>query len=777
MTNEKSGIPCLCENIYRHQYYYAKVFLLCLLTACATIVPFIWRGHGIFTVVDDFNYQQFAFNIASNQAIKSGEVFWSWYTDLGSDFIGSFSFYTLGSPFFWLSLLFAPSFFPYLVGPLLILKYCVAGLTSFAFIARFVRNKDYAVIGALLYAFSSFQTGNLMFNHFHDVAAFFPLLLIGLEEIIEHKKYGCFALTMGLNALINYFFFIGEVIFIALYFCIRWLIPDFKRTVRFVPKCLFEGAAGVGLAAVLFIPSVLFTLNNPRSDRFIYGAYAAFFDPSRYLALLKSVLLPADMMADPVTQYGTGYSSCFAYLPLVGISLVVVYLLHYKSDWLSRIAKACAVIACIPILNSVFYGLNEMYYARWFYMPLLMFALMSAIVIERRREIPTTKGLLVTGVFLILLVLFSAVYPWTKEIESAVVHGKLFALYVLAAAGGLLITKLLLLCRFSDKQYCTLMIAFVVLVSVSLGFVNIYKQQQLKWENQNPTAVYNTVVKRALNIKLPDEQNYRISMDLNYYNFAMMNQTPSINSFTSTLEGSIFEFYDALGIDRNVISTPKGEGIKPLLSVKYDVTAARDGQRKEVSAYDDGTATTYVYERADFIPLGFTYNYYVFKDGFLSVPEDVRSRVLLKAVVLADEQTAAASGLRPLPEEEMNKVSAQDMLNDISERKKESSVEFRRSSKGFEAVIGADAHKLAYFSVPYNSAWKASVNGKRVDVINSLGMMAVRVEAGENVIQFKYEPFGLKLGIIVFIASAMVLACYRVIFWRKSKKAMPSSSR
>mgnify|MGYP002234134056 CR=1 FL=1 len=59
------------------------------------------------------------------------------------------------------------------------LKTAVAALTSYAYIARFVRNKDYAVIGALLYAFSGFTTYNVFFNHFHEAIAFFPLLLIG----------------------------------------------------------------------------------------------------------------------------------------------------------------------------------------------------------------------------------------------------------------------------------------------------------------------------------------------------------------------------------------------------------------------------------------------------------------------------------------------------------------------------------------------------------------------------------------------------------------------
>ena len=115
-----------------------------------------------------------------------------------------YSFYNLGSPFFWLSLLFPGAVFPYLIGPLLILKCGVAGLTSYAFLQRYVKNKNYAVIAALLYAFSGYQSMNLLYNHFHDVVALFPLLLFTLDEMMENRRVGWFALAVALNALVNF---------------------------------------------------------------------------------------------------------------------------------------------------------------------------------------------------------------------------------------------------------------------------------------------------------------------------------------------------------------------------------------------------------------------------------------------------------------------------------------------------------------------------------------------------------------------------------------------
>ena len=40
----------------------------------------------------------------------------------------------------------------------------------------------------------------------------FPLLLIGLDEFMDHNTKGVFALAVFLNAMVNYFFFFGEVL-------------------------------------------------------------------------------------------------------------------------------------------------------------------------------------------------------------------------------------------------------------------------------------------------------------------------------------------------------------------------------------------------------------------------------------------------------------------------------------------------------------------------------------------------------------------------------------
>ena len=83
--------------------YYKKAFFVALAMAAVLFLPFLIIDSGVFVFYGDYNAQQIPFYRLCNDAIKSGELFWNWNTDLGADFIGSYSFYTLGSPFFWLS--------------------------------------------------------------------------------------------------------------------------------------------------------------------------------------------------------------------------------------------------------------------------------------------------------------------------------------------------------------------------------------------------------------------------------------------------------------------------------------------------------------------------------------------------------------------------------------------------------------------------------------------------------------------------------------------------
>lgn len=250
------GVSLFSAKITDKQLY-IKTFLIAFVTSFIIFIPFIIFDGGYFFFYGDFNVQQIPFYMLCHDLVQQGDIFWDWNTDLGTNFIGSYSFYLLGSPFFWITLLFPSKAVPYLIAPLIMLKISLAATFACMFIRRFVNNPVYASLGGLLYAFSGFSIYNIFFNHFHEAMVIFPLLLLSLEELIENNRKGFFALCVFFSVTMNYFFFAGQVVFVVIYFFIRLFSKSWNIKPRHFFQIGFEAVIGLLLSATIILPPLL----------------------------------------------------------------------------------------------------------------------------------------------------------------------------------------------------------------------------------------------------------------------------------------------------------------------------------------------------------------------------------------------------------------------------------------------------------------------------------------------------------------------------------------
>ena len=148
----------------KEKIYYKKSFFTALIMAAVMFLPFLIIDQGYFTYYGDYNSQQIPFFKHCIELLHNGTSGWDWSTDLGANFVGSYSYYTLGSPFFWFMCLFPSAISQYLMAPLLCVKIALFSLFGFIYIRRFVNKPQTALIGGLLYAFSSFNIYNIFFQ-------------------------------------------------------------------------------------------------------------------------------------------------------------------------------------------------------------------------------------------------------------------------------------------------------------------------------------------------------------------------------------------------------------------------------------------------------------------------------------------------------------------------------------------------------------------------------------------------------------------------------------
>ena len=373
----------------RNGHFFLFTFLVGLITAAALFIPFIVYQGGVFYYYGDFNVQEIPFYQMLHSSVKSGELGWNHLTDLGSDTISSYSFYLLGSPFFWLTIPFDNDFVPNLIGPLLILKFACASGAAYLFLQRYVKYKPFAVLGGLLYAFSGFSIYNVFFFHFHEPMIMFPLLLAALDCFLYDRRRGLFAVAVFAACVVNYYFFVGQVLFVVMYYLMVTLTKTYKFKITEFLLLALEVAIGFAATAFILLPSVLGLMGNPRLDTFPKDWNALVHDkPQRYWLSVLAFFFPADMPAMPTftPESNCKWASVAGWLPLFGMTGVIAYLQLKKRDWIKKLICLLILFAMVPVLNSMFQMLNtSIYYARWYYMLVLLFVLATVRAVENRR--------------------------------------------------------------------------------------------------------------------------------------------------------------------------------------------------------------------------------------------------------------------------------------------------------------------------------------------------------------------------------------------------------
>ena len=798
--NVKNKRPAVISRIlgsplFKGEPRYLFVLAVGFITAFAVMLPFLLYDSGYFIMYGDFNVQQYPFYMHAHDAILGGEIGWDFKTDLGVNFIGSYSFYNLGSPFFLLTLLLPSGAVPYAIGPLLALKIGCAGMTGYAYIRRFTRCDEYAVLGGLMYAFSGFSVFNMFFNHFHEPMVFFPLMLIALEELMVNDRKGWFAATVAINVFVNYYFFVAEVVFIVIYFFVRLaLCTEWKVTPWKFAAIAFEAVLGFGMAGFMVLPSVWEVSGNPRAAEKLYGWNAVVYPNSqRYLNILEAFFFPPDLPARPnfTPDSNTKWGSLAAWLPLFGMTGVIGWLQCRKGHWLRRMIIICFFMAFIPMLNAAFQLFSATYYVRWLFMFTLMNALATVMAlgntdIDWDRAYKWSVGITL-GIALPLGLMLKKEADY--ENGSAAEYGLIaykdrFWIYVAIVMLSLMLLSLII--RFIKKNDRQTVYALSM-----VGIMGIYFCTLFIFNGQGKTLSYDSreyVIPNALsrggNIHLDDlhDAQYRVDFYKDMDNMGMFWDTSCIQAFHSIVPNSVIDFYTTVGVQRGVGSRPEVEryAIRSLLSVKYLFDNAEKGR---FSTSDSGQPTQTdpkmpgwsllkteagynIWQNDCYIPMGFTYDYYITEREFeKTFSKTERGNVMLRAIVLTDEQEASYSHLLQALPADRTSFNESSYKDDCRNRAEMSCNSFTVGNSSFSATINQEKPNLVFFSIPYHEGWKAYVNGKATPVEKvNVGFMAVECGAGFSEIRFEFETPMLQLGATVSFCCILAFAFYVLFF-------------
>lgn len=714
----------------RHPYWCA--FLMSAILGVLMMLPNIISGKGIFSWIADYSTQEIPFNTHLSEIAKSGEeTLWEPHNDLGASTIGSYSFYNLTSPFVMVLWLFPASWIPYLLGIMYIVKYGLAGLTAYMFLSRVLRQKKYALLGSLFYAFSGFQFANMLFYHFHDCVALFPLLLYALDGLIKENKRVIFALVVALNLFTNYFFFIGEVVFLLIFYTVLCVTKYYKFTWKKFFQIALESLIGVGLGCVVLIPSILFVLNNPRVSN--GWTMKSMFVPtgSTILEIIRAFIMPSQSMTYHAIINQHNWSSIEMYLPFVGSVLWLAYLCKKPKNPFSILTFVLSVFLIVPILNSTFVAFTTEWYGRWLYMFTLILSLLSAKALEDRIDLK--KGLVGTGVLFVIFMILSHYY--IRQGSTLIYDEKLFVLTLAIFA----INIISLACLKRAYLFDGVVIGVCAYIVIYGGY-NCWLHRSI-----------NTVVAMEKDEKILQGSDYNVRYNEEMYNGAYFAHRMSATTWNSNIEGTAFKFYESLDILRGVATKiPLDDHeLNDFLSVKY-IIANNSIDEDAIAGYrlktQEGNLS--LYENVDYLPFGIDYDMYITSDEFASMNAEERRKTLKRAVVLTDDQVSVY----------------QNFLKHYNQKLRTSNItknNFELIDNGFKADVSLTKDSLVVYTFAYSDNFNATVNGEPAQLIEvDNGLIGIKLHQGENHLEVVYQDKGFQVGLAIFITSLVALVCY-----------------
>ena len=782
---------------------YLFLFFTSFVSMIIILLPDIIKNHGLFLYAGDYFFQQIPFYYHASDVVHNYKIGWDWYTDLGSDFITSYSYYLTGSVFFWLISWLSADHIIYAMPLMIAFKTAIGSVGAFAYIRRYVNNNSSALIGAYLYAFSGYQMTSLVFNTFHDITALFPFLILAFDMLILENKKAFFAFMVGLVALTNYFFFVGTVLFIVIYYIIKCVKKEFAFSVRKFLLIVFESVLGTGIAAVILFPTFKVLSSADRVGNILYGVdLVSYSDNTIIPKILQSLFIipdpPSKAMLFESHINNNNWASISLYLPFFAVTGVAVYLKNNKKEWLSTMLAICFIIALVPAFNSMFSLFNSSYYARWYYMPVLLMALATSKSIDRKYDF--NYGIKAEIFGIVVLVMISC-FPnkVIKQSERLLqftedeydTELKFFSMSKIPVVFWQCIVfaavSLLLLYVFNQKQFfkdekikktIPVLISFVLVTNI-IYLNNSVLSMNAAYEGD---VFYNNSL--GFEPELDDDNAYRTTHINNkaFSNFSMCWGIMNAGCFHSVESNESDEFYYQIKGEKRLVLSDYTESDYPafgLLSVKYIFNPStgddlnvekKNADLKGCSLYDK-QGPYYIYKNDHFIPFGFSYDYCIDNDlleKYLDDNVDETNRyqykmlAMMRALVLDKSDIEKYKNyIDPLPESMLDNLDEKTYFSDCDTRKKSCCSSFDYDSNGYRAEINTDRKCLVFFSVPCSSGWSVKVNGKDAKVIKShYGLTAVAVEEGDSKIEFSYHTPWLKEGMKISVISFAVLVLY-----------------
>ena len=299
--NKKKGL--IINNQYVILAFMATLGTMLIVFLCNSMVPF-----GDKTILRMDLYHQYGPLFAElYERVKNADsLIYSWTSGLGSCFLGNYFNY-LSSPLGAVVMFFGHKNITEAIAFMILMKASLSAATFTYYIKKSQRNQSFIVVCfGILYAFCGYMLAYYWNVMWLDAMVLLPIVLYGIERIIDNGKIGIYvtglALTMFSNYYMSFMICIFSCIYFFYYFILRYdrdavlnknfkkdkkdLLKWFKNSRFFRSGCLFAigSLAAAGLMAVVLLPVYKILSECSATSGTFPKSFASYFNYFDFLA-------------------------------------------------------------------------------------------------------------------------------------------------------------------------------------------------------------------------------------------------------------------------------------------------------------------------------------------------------------------------------------------------------------------------------------------------------------------------------------------------------------
>lgn len=345
-------------------------------------------------------------------------------TYLGTDNIGSNSYYGLFDPFLIVCYIFPRSIIPQTYVIATFFKGVVGAFACRAYLKYLGVSEGSSRIGGLAFAFNGYLNFMVGFPSVVSVCSVAPLILYGIEKVIKEKKIIPLAVSLALLGLISFFFLVVFCIFGVIYAIWRylWTIKsrNWKDNLAVIGLGILAFACGIMLCSWSLFPSLresslsgrttsigaaylnslltsiktldfptlfsrLFEMVGQHPGRELQGLIGFFYPTYGYLALP----IASGMNSSGGVQYDAWVASLFCYTPMVILFWVAFFSSIRRKKWSHMVAFVLiAYLVFTDFAYYFFYAFTGDGYGRWYIVLVPIIIYYACQELDRLKEEP-----------------------------------------------------------------------------------------------------------------------------------------------------------------------------------------------------------------------------------------------------------------------------------------------------------------------------------------------------------------------------------------------------